>query len=339
MDYWGLLKGLERGDAPPLLLLHGREPLLIDEALGRLATAVVQDPDQAALNREVLAAETATADAILTAVATLPFLAGRRLVIVRGAEALAPREAGRLAAEVERRRRAGAPWPPPTAVLVFVAHDLDPRAPWLRLVPAEAQVEVRAPTGRALVGWLRARARREGIDLQGEAAELLIDLVGEEPARLAGELEKTFLYADPGARRIGPAEVQAVVGEARVRRLFELTRALEGGEAGPTLRALDALLASGEEPLALLGQVTRHVRELWQAKGWVEEARPVRELARQLRRPPPAVEALLARAGALSQPRLGRALADCWEVERRLKSDRANPAALLTVLVAGLCRG
>lgn len=339
MDYWGLLRELDRGEVPPLLLLHGREPLLIDELLDRLTAAVFSDRDQAALDREVLAGETTTADAILEAAAALSFLAGRRLVIVRGVGALAPRDAERLAAEVERRRATGDAWPPSTTTVVFIAHDLGSRSPLLRVVPAEGQIEIRPPAGRALVGWLQARARGQGIELQVEAAELLIDLVGEEPARLAGELEKTFLYADPGARRIGPAVVQAVVGETLVRRLFELTRALEGGEAGPALRTLDALLASGEEPLALLAQVTRHVRELWQAKGWVEEGRPVRELARRLRRPPPAVEALLARAGALSQPRLGRVLADCWEVERRLKSGRESPPALLTVLVAGLCRG
>lgn len=338
MDYWGLLKGLDRGQVPTLLLLHGPEPFLIDEALDRLAAACFPDPAQAALNREVFSGDTATADAVLTAAAVFPFLADRRLVIVRGAEALAARECERLAVEVGRLRAAGGTWPPPTTTVVFAARALEGRAPLRKVVPVEAQVEVRPPTGRALLGWLRERGKGLGIELTVEAAELLVDLVGEEPARLVGELEKAFLFAGPGARRIGAAEVRAVVGETRVRRFFELTRALEGRDFETALRLLDVLLAGGEEPLGLLAQVTRHVRELWQAKGWGEEGRPVPELARQLRRPPAAVEALLARAEAISAPGLGQALVHCWEVERRLKSGRENPAALLTVLVAGLCR-
>jgi len=337
MEYWGLLKALERGEVPTLLLLHGRESLLIDELLDRLTRACFPDPAQAALDRESLVGEATTADAILGAAASLPFLAARRLVIVREAGALPAREAERFLAEMERLRGAAGAWPPPSAAVVFAAQALDARAPLRKAVPPEAQVEVRAPTGRALVGWLQARARGLGVELTDEAAELLIDLVGEEPGRLAGELEKAWLYA--GERRIDVAEVRTVVGETRVRRLFELTRALEGGEAGAALRTLDALLTGGEEPLGLLAQVTRHVRELWQAKGWAEQGRAVPELARQLRRPPKAVEALLARAGAIPEARLGRALAECWEVERRLKSSRDDPAGLLAVLVAGLCRG
>jgi len=339
MEYWGLLKALERGEIPTLLLLHGREPLLIDELLDRLTRACFPEPAQAALDRESLAGDATTADAILGAAASLPFLAARRLVIVREADALPAREAERLLAEMERLRGTAGAWPPPSAAVVFAARGLDARAALRKAVPAEAQVEVRAPTGRALVGWLQARARGQGVELTSEAAELLIDLVGEEPSRLAGELEKACLYAGPGEPRIDVAEVRAVVGETRVRRLFELTRALEGGEAGTALRLLEALIAGGEEPLGLLAQVTRHVRELWQAKGWAEQGRAAPELARQLRRPPQAVEALLARAGAFSEARLGQTLAECWEVERRLKSGRDDPAALLTVLVARLCRG
>jgi len=153
---------------------------------------------------------------------------------------------------------------------------------------------------------------------------------------LVGELEKATLWAGAAGGQVGVDEVKAVVGEHRLRSVFELTRALERRALGPALAVLEALLDSGEEPLGLLGMLTREVRLTWLAKEWLKKGKSAEEIARLLRRPPQVVDAFLARAEACATTTLQRQLSRCWEVERRLKAG-GLPRSELTALLAHLC--
>lgn len=328
MDYAGFLRDVERGRVPPIVLLHGGEPRLLDEALAKITGALFSDPSLLALNREVFdGAETAGEDVVRSAL-TLPLLAAARLVVVKDAQAL-PAKTGDALVEYCRD-------PSPYARLVFLASE--PLAPshWLlKALPPASVVEVRGLAGRALVSWLQARAREEGADLTEGAAQLLVRWAGEDLTTLSGELEKALLFA--GERSITEDHVRGVVGEHRLLRTFELTDAIERRETGRALTLLESLLASGEEPLAILGLLARQVRTTWQVAEWRRQGTSAEEIARLLRRPPFAVESLAARAATLSAPWLARALARCWEVERSLKSG-GRPRPELTLLVADLCR-
>ena len=173
--------------------------------------------------------------------------------------------------------------------------------------------------------------------MEDEARSLLIDCVGEDLTTLANELEKVFLSLEPGTKRVTAGDVRAVVGEHRSRSIFDLTRAMERRDLGQGLSLLDRLLAAGEEPLGLLGMLTRELRSLWQAKEWRRQGKSVDEIARLLRRPARVVEGVLGRATATGSETLSRGLERCWEVERSLKSG-GDPKAEMTMLFVDLCR-
>ena len=292
MRYTSWLQELASGQTAPAVLLHGPEPFLIEEALATLTRAVCPDPGLLAMSREVLEAREVGAEAIVRAAETLPWGTPRRLVVVRGAEALGPKQAEPLLAYLGS--------PNPSTVLVFtVPLSLAPLH-WLRkAVPPSGAIEIPQLNGRALVGWLRSRASADGFDFGVDAAELLISLVGEDPAALAGEAGKAALAGGPENRRIGAPEVRAVVGEHRSHQVFELTGAVERRDAASALSLLERLLVAGEEPLRILAILAGHSR----------------------------------RAAAGRAPvRLER----CWQVERRLKLGGA-PRPELSVLVADLC--
>src|SRR5262249_6313349 len=79
--------------------------------------------------------------------------------------------------------------PNPSTVLTLCV--LTPLAPshWLaKSVAPVSVVDLPQLAGRALASWLRSRASSEGYELSDEAAQLLITLVGDDPAALAGEM-------------------------------------------------------------------------------------------------------------------------------------------------------
>ena len=303
----------------------------------RLTRALLPDDQAAGWNRELLHADQLTPDALVAAGASLSLFAGRRLVLVRGMADLAAKLADRLRDGVAEARRNTAGWPAEGTTVLLVAAGADRRAPGLRVLPERDQVEIRAPAGRAVVGWVRERARAAGLDLAPDAAQALVDLVGEDLARLAGELEKASLYT-AGDRRVSEEVVRALAGETRERQYWELTQALEEARRADALRLASQLLGSGDEPLILLAWVVGYVRDLWRVLPAATASADAREAARALqrRRPEWAVERLTARARAIGIRGLSRATGQCFEVDQALKTGAGNPRALLTCLVADL---
>jgi DNA polymerase III delta subunit len=328
VDLIAFSRAAAQGRVPPVALLHGPEPLLLEDGVQAVTRALFPDPAGAALSREVLDARQAGAEAVVRSAETLPFLTARRLVVVRGAEALTRKQAAPLQAYLRA--------PSPCTVLLLVAEALE-RGHWLlEAVPAAAVVEAQPPRGRALPGWLRRRAAEAGLEVTEGAAALLVELAGEDLGGLLAEAEKAALSGGPDNRRVTEAHVRALVGAHRRHRVFELARALERREAGQALALLTRLLDEGEDPHGVLGWVTREVRALAQVRSWLDQDRHPAEIGRDLRRPEPAVAALVRAAQALAAGGAARRLERCWQAERRLKS--GTPArAELALLVADLC--
>jgi DNA polymerase-3 subunit delta len=303
----------------------------------RLTRALLPDQETAGWNREVFHADQLMPDTLVAAGASLSLFHGRRLVLVRGVADLAAKAADRLRDALAEARRARGGWPADGTTVLLVAAGGDRRTAGLRVLPEGDQVEIRAPAGRAVVGWVRERARGAGLDLAPEAAQALVDLVGEDLGRLAGELEKAALYT-AGDRRVSEEVVRALAGETRARQYWELTQALEEARRPDALRLASQLLASGDEPLILLAWVVGYLRDLWRVLPAATAGADVREAARALtrRRPDWAVERLAARARAVGIRGLTRAAGRCFEVEQALKTGAGNPRALLTFLVAEL---
>jgi DNA polymerase-3 subunit delta len=329
VDYAAFVRAADAGEVGPVTLLHGPEPFLLDDAVARLSRALFPGQAELSLSREVLDARAAGPEAIVQAALILPWLGARRLVVARGVEGLAAKAAEALATYVKA--------PNPSTVLVLVADALLDGAHWLlRALPAAAVVPAPPLAGRALASWLRAHAQARGYELREDAAGLLVELSGDDLTRLVGEVEKAALAGGPDNRRVTVAEIRAVVGEHRLRHVFDLTRALSVRDTASALTVLESLLNAGEEPLAVLGMLTREARATWQAVDALRAGRAPDEIARSLRRPPAAATALLERARSLSGPAAARHLARCWDVERRLKlGGAARPE--LSLLVADLC--
>lgn len=338
MDPTAFLRSIERGQVPPVALVHGADMQLLDDLLAAVSRALFPDPSHTAFDREILDGREVSVDGLVSAALTLPFSAAARLVVARHCQALASKGGEALGQYVAS--------PNPTTVLLLLA-DESLRASrdrksdhWLLGVmpaagPTGVVVEPQVRRGRALEEWLRQRAQLDGLTVTEGAARLLVQWVGDDPALLLNEVRKGALAGGPDNRAVGEAEVRAVVGEHRVSGIFDLTRALERRDLALALRTLDGLLTT-EEPMLLIAMLTREVRTAWSVQLWRRAGQSTDHIARILRRPPAAIEALLASLGAESSASLSRKLRRCWDVERALKSS-GEPRAELALLVSELC--
>jgi DNA polymerase III subunit delta len=335
VEYAAFLQAAERGQPPPLALLHGPDEQLLEDALGLVIRGLFADASELALGREVLEGDDAPVETVVRSAMTLPFMTGRRLVVVRRAQALAARGADALTAYARD--------PNPSTCLLLLADETltasrERRADhWLlgALTPA-AVVALPVRRGRALEEWLKQRGAADELVVTDEAARLLVQWVGEDGARLLGEARKAALAGGPENRKVGVNEVTAIVGEHRVSEVFELTRAVERRDLALALRTLDRLLAT-EEPVFLLALLTRSVRQALTVRDLAAAGQTVEQIARLVRpTPPPVVEAIVGRVSGPAGAALPRLLARCWEAEWRCKSG-GQARAELTALVAELC--
>jgi DNA polymerase-3 subunit delta len=334
MDYAAFLQAAGRGQPPPIALLHGPDPQLLDDALAAATRGLFRGPGEAALGREIFEGAEVSVDDVVRAASTLPFASAMRLVAVRRCQALPAKGADALAAYARNPN-------PSTALLLLADESLgasrDRREHWLlTAVPPAAIVSLAMRDGRSAEAWLRQRAATEGLTVSEEAARLLAQWVGDDGASLLGEARKAALVGGPENRAVGVKEVTAVVGEHRLSGVFDLTRAVQRREVGTALRTLDRLLAT-EEPMRLLALLTADVRATLTVADLAARGQGAEQIARVVRKPAPVVDAIARGPAAAPAGVLARRLERCWEAERRLKSS-GEPHAELTALVLDLCR-
>src|SRR5262249_10815586 len=107
-------------------------------------------------------------------------------------------------------------------------------------------------------------ANRHGKQLAAAAARLLVDLVGEEMGLLDQELAKLAVYVGDKAR-IDASDVDALVGNSREEKTWQIFDLIGAGKTGEALTLLQRLFDKGEGPMKLVGAFSFQLRRLAQA--------------------------------------------------------------------------
>jgi DNA polymerase-3 subunit delta len=316
---------------PAVWLVQGGDPILVADATRELVNRLLggQDP--------TLALEDAGAEADLAAVAdacrTPPFLGDRRVVVVgdlgeRPAEAFAP-----LVDYLAD--------PMPTTSLVLVAGDDKLPAKLLAAVKASGRVVAAAGPGRDAVGWVHQRTAQSAVRLDRDAEARLTQHLGEDVSRLGALLDVLAAAYGEGAR-VDSEMLEPYLGEAGGVAPWDLTDAIDAGDAQTALTVLHRMLgAGGRHPLVVLAGLHRHVASMLK----VEDPciHDERDAARLLgiaegRSTFPAKKAL-AGARRLGPDGTAEAVGLVADAEVALKGGLEWPPELvLEVLVARLCR-
>jgi DNA polymerase-3 subunit delta len=282
-----LLEELASRPPRPAYLLTGSEPLLRDDAMEAIEAAVLGEGPRD-FNLDRLEVGKVTPGRLEEALASLPVMAPRRLVILRESEGrgakLTAEWTGALEAWLSTMSDGA------TNVLVVVVAKADRRSRWVKAFrdPA-AVVDCDPPRGaRDLARFLGEEAKRQGIRLDADAAGLLGERIGPQLLLLRQEIEKASLLAGPGEtveRRHVEASVAAVAEEP----IWDLTDAIGQGRMAVAVDLLARMTAQGAAPPALLGALASHFRKLVRASEGEPVAGPpfvVRKIEEQARRYP-----------------------------------------------------
>jgi DNA polymerase III subunit delta len=296
----------------PAYLISGDEPLLAGEAAdairARARAAGFSERDVHFIERA------ADWDDVRGSAANLSLFGARRLLEIRLASAkIGVAGNAALVALLERTD--------PDTLFLILAPRLDrdaQSADWVRALEAHgAWVQIWPIDTSRLVGWLRARARKLGLEMQEEALELLAARTEGNLLAAHQELTKLTLLAN-GAGVSADAVLASVADSARFD-VFQLGEAVLNGETARALRMLAGLRAEGTEATLALWALTKALRDVWnsQAAGasrppaWQRQAAAL--AVAQRRAPRLAFNTLAQRAERADRMIKGRLSGDAWD--------------------------
>ncbi len=320
----------------PAYLVHGDDHGRIAERRANLRALAEREGGQGGV--EVLEGDAATPAAAADALAAMTFALGRRVIIVDGVERWGDGDVkGVLATAL------GA-IPPDTTIAFFGREEGRTKAPSALAEAVQAAGgDVREETAlkaRALPRWAVGEARRLGVELDADAAQALVALVGERQQRLLRELEKLAIEHGEGAR-LGLEEVEAAAAHSAERQVWSLVDALVARDHQAALRAFLTLRAQGEAIARLLPLMARRVRDVLAVAARLESGEAPAEVKRSLRMGSWAADRRLEEARNADPDALRRALVALAELEldtrgaSELSDDTATLRALDAVAAPG----
>ncbi len=300
----------------PAYYLCGEEAAMKDAALKRLED--IFKPES--FNFSIRDAESADLAQALDEAQTAPMLAEVRFVALKRVEKLKKEPLKALLAYLED--------PCPSACLLLLAdwprekQDPIPGA----LGPGCAIVNFSPLSPVQAIEHMNSVLLAKGVKTDGEALEILVDLLGTDSVTLDGEAEKIVLYMHGQNRFFGPDDALALAGFARTQNPFELSNAVCAKRPAEAAAAAEGMLAFGAEPLALLSQISRAVERMLKVKRLSGEGPAA---CYQAGMSPGQYHAALRDAGNYTEEKLLRALRRCLEAEELLKSSSKRDPALV----------
>jgi DNA polymerase-3 subunit delta len=313
-------------------LVEGEDPALVAEAVRSLVDGLLGGVDPG-LAVEDFSGDEVDLAAVVDACQTPPFLADRRVVVLRDIGRFGADEVAPLVAYLDQ--------PLDTTSLVFAAGDGRTAPRLVAAVRKAGQVVATRVDSRDARTWFRARLRGAPVQLDGPAEALVGDHLGEDRGRLTPLLEALASAYGAGAR-LGVEEVEPYLGEAGSVAPWDLTDAVDTGDTELALVRLHRLLDAGDRhPLVVLAILHRHVSAMLRVDGAqiTSEAEAADALGIPRGRSTFPARKAWRSARRLGSARVGEMTGLVADAEVALKGGQALPEeVILEILVARLCR-
>ena len=309
--------------------VKGDDAILVAQALSATLAEVVGDDDAELIVEDLSMAEDAPAAAV-DAAATPNFLAPRRVIVIR--------EIGRFTATDVAPLVDYVAAPLASSVIILGAGGGTVPAPLVKAVQKHGEVvDAATPRGKARTSWVLDKLHDAPVTVDAAAARLIEGHLGEDIARLEPLITILTAAYGPGAK-LGPAQVEPYLGEAGSAAPWDLTDAIDKGDAAAAIAQLRRLMSgAGRHPLGVISSLHSHVSRMARldGSGVTNEADAAALLG---------IAAYPARKALTQSRRLGtdaliRMLTLVADADVDLRGRSAWPAELvLEVLVARLAR-
>ena len=340
------IKKAEQGELLPVWLVLGEERMLRDQVIAAITKAALAGglPD---FNHDKFTAGDADVEKVLGATRTVPMMAKKRVVYVRGLErwdtnaAVGGSDDGpsNKALPPLDRLAEYAKAPIDSTTLILVAQKIDGRRKLVALAKKQGfVVDCAQVDGRQLPGWIRARAKLKGHTIAPDVCDLIAEIAGPDLSYLDDVLERLSLYVGKEAP-ITEDAVSVNVTRVRLADTWSLVDAASTRDLGRVLALLADVYDPRDRGLPLVGAIAWSLRQLLKLQSALEQGAGIDEAARRAGIYPSFKARDLAQKLKAFKPReLERWLVIVQETDLALKSSRRPADSILEEMFTRMCK-
>ena len=257
----------EKHPPRPVCVVFGDEPFLCKQVILKIRSAVLGRQD-GECSLSTFDGQKAELRDVLEELDTVAMFGDcKRLVVVEQADRFVTQYRSELEDYVGSPSNAGA--------LVLELKSFPANTRLYKSASASANalvVDCSAPKAAKLIRWLTAWTKQtHHVELPQAAAEMLTEMIGPELGLLDQELAKLALAAGDD-KKISAELVEQSVGGWRAKTAWQMLDAALDGNTPEAVLQLDRLLASGEEPIGILAQISFSLRKMAAATRLVLQA-------------------------------------------------------------------
>lgn len=329
-------------DLAAAYLVVSDQQALIDEVITRIRDRVAEEADLS-LNLDEFDAAQAQPGDVIAAASVMPFLAEKRVVLVRNLEKWKTGELDKLADYLAD--------PSPGTCLMAAFKE---RTRWEgKKPPVTIRRDSRLWTQAQLKGylihrqgprfkseyqtWVTERARHSGVRLDPSAAAYLLEAVGEDLGTLGQEITKLALVYGSGAK-LDRDSVEAMVSGYDRAEMFDYIGDLFAGKTSQALADLRTL-AVDQEPTVVLAKVADQLVDLIRTKTLLDRGAKLGEVKKELGMPDWKAKRLAEQASRFDLGALEGLFRSVVEYEDRIKTSRLDGRLALDRLTVEVARG
>jgi DNA polymerase-3 subunit delta len=193
---------------------------------------------------------------------------------------------------------------------------------------------------------------KKGKKLSEDAADYLVEVVGDHLHDLENALEKTSLYVGK-KQMIELSDVEGIDSEVKVSTVFDLMDAIGHQNLEKALGILEKAMESKtisfkkeeetskklDDPVPLLlSMMAKQYRNIWKVKEMVSRYQRAEEVANQTGMSPWNVRKLIEEGKNFSESSLREGIIKCYQTDLFIKRGRVHKELLMEKLLIDLCR-
>jgi DNA polymerase-3 subunit delta len=301
-----------------VITLTGSNFYLIKRRLDELTGQFVKEHGELALER--IDAEEADSAAVLDAVQSLPFLASRKMVVVRGAGTNK-----NLSGQIEQIIDSAGD----SVDVIFHESSIDKRSSFFKVLKSRSQLEeYNQMDNHGLAAWLTEEAKKAGTKLSLADANYLVERAGQNQEQLANELEKLSLYDKTITRQ----NIDVLTVKTPQSKVFDLLDAAFGGNKRKALELYEEQRAQKVEPQTIMAMIAWQLKLLVLAK--TAGGRSAQQIAKDAGLSPWPVQKAQGLARQIDNKRLQEMVSEALKIDEKGKTTSLDmDEALKTYIV------
>jgi len=315
----------------PVYVIAGKEEALVSIQCKQLLDELLE-PEQRTMGLFDADPAAVSGPEVLDELRTAPFLTKRRVVLVRNADKFVSENRTLLEKYFDKTC--------PTGVLVLTVSSWPGQTKLARkLAKCGKLISITPPKRWQLPGRIIEYAG-DAYDknLSKQAAELLIELVGEQLGQLYSEIDKLALFADNG-KSITAQHIESLIGHNRLFNAFAVIDAIIDNNAAKAVGRLRRMFAEDKSAeYTVVGTFAFHLRRMFNAKVMLEKGSSVHQTASSLR-----IwgnkSAFFAQLHKMTLGQVGSILQQLAGIDYAIKTGQTKPQVAIEQLVLKLTAG